>query len=158
MRKFAMTDVEEAAGTGYPDEYAGPCRNRMARRLTQAAGLTQFGVNMVRLTPGSWTGQRHWHSHEDEFVWIVEGEAVLVSDEGETPLKAGDCVGYPAGEPNGHHIQNRSDRDVLVFTVGTRSDEDAAVYPDIDMQALPGRYSNPDCFRRKDGSRFDGPG
>ena len=154
MIKFTLEDVEETGGTGYPEEYGGPCLKRMVRRLAPAAQLTQFGVNIVRLTPGSWSGQRHWHSHEDELVIMQEGEATLVTDEGEQTVRPGDVIGFPAGVPNAHHLQNNGDKDCVFLVVGSRSDNDAAFYPDIDMQAQPGRYSNPDCFRRKDGSEF----
>lgn len=154
MKTFAVDDVEEAAGTGYPAEYAGAVGGRHARRLGAAAGMTQFGVNLVRLEPGAWSSQRHWHTHEDEFVMMMEGEAVLVGDEGESVLRPGDCAGFPAGVENGHCLQNRSDRDCLFLVAGGRSDKDAAFYPDIDLEAKPGRYSDPDCFRRKDGSCF----
>ncbi|MEA1943570.1 MAG: cupin domain-containing protein [Pseudomonadota bacterium] len=154
MKTFAVDDVDEATGTGYPAEYAGAVDGRHARRLGAAAGLTQFGVNLVRLEPGAWSSQRHWHTHEDEFVMMMEGEAVLVGEEGESVLRPGDCAGFPAGVENGHCLQNRSDRDCLFLVAGGRSDKDAAFYPDIDLEAKPGRYSDPDCFRRKDGSRF----
>ena len=97
MVKFAIEDIEEATGTGYPAEYAGVVKGRHARRLGMAAGLTGFGVNLVRLEPGAWSSQRHWHTHEDEFVMMMEGEAVLVTDEGETVLHAGDCAGFRPG-------------------------------------------------------------
>jgi uncharacterized cupin superfamily protein len=155
MTKFAVDDVEEASGTGYPAEHAGVVKNRHFRRLGAAGGLTQFGVNLVRLEPGAWSSQRHWHTHEDEFVVMQSGEAVLVTDAGDTVLRPGDCAGFPAGVEDGHCLQNRSDTDCVFLVVGGRSNEDAAFYPDIDLEAKPGRYSDPDCFCRKDGSRFD---
>ena len=154
MRKFAISEIEEAAGTGYPAPHADAVATRLARRFTGPAGLTQFGVNQVRLRPGAWSSQRHWHSHEDEFVMILDGEATLITDEGETRVRAGDCIGFPAGEANGHHLVNASDADCVFLAIGTRSDADTCDYPDIDMKALAGRYTDPDCFRRKDGSRF----
>lgn len=152
MRKFAVTDIEESGGTGYPPEYADVVEGRLSRRLTGPAGLSQFGVNLVRLKPGAWSAQRHWHTHEDEFVWLTEGEAVLVSDDGETVMQAGDCAGFPAGEANGHCLINRSDADCVFLVVGSRSDADGAHYPDIDLEARPGRYSGPGLFTRKDGT------
>jgi len=119
MRKFAVTDIEESGGTGYPPEYADVVEGRLSRRLTGPAGLSQFGVNLVRLKPGAWSAQRHWHTHEDEFVWLTEGEAVLVSDDGETVMQAGDCAGFPAGEANGHCLINRSDADCVFLVVGS---------------------------------------
>src|SRR3569623_1829705 len=93
-------------GTFYPPPYDQPCRARERRRLGDAAGLTQFGVNLLRLPPGAWASQRHWHTKEDEFTFVVQGEVVLVTDDGEEILKAGDCAGFPASEQNGHHLQN----------------------------------------------------
>jgi uncharacterized cupin superfamily protein len=114
-----------------------------------AAGLTQFGVNLQRLPPGAWSSQRHWHSAEDEFVWIVEGEAVLVTDEGEEILRAGDCAGFKAGVANGHHLRNRSDADVLLLAIGSRNDDDVASYPDIDL-----RWSEATGDVHKDGTPY----
>ncbi len=131
-------DIETAPrrdGTSYPPPYDEPCRGRSRRRLADAAGLTQFGVNLQRLPPGQWSSQRHWHSAEDEFVWVVEGEVVLVTDAGEEVLRAGDCAGFRAGDPDGHHLQNRSGRDALLLEVGShRPAEDVATYPGIDLR------------------------
>ena len=130
-------DIDAASirdGTTYPPPYDVPCRARRRHRLGDAAGLSQFGVNLLRLAPGTWSSQRHWHSAEDEFVWVVEGEVVLVDDAGETVLRAGDCAGFPADDGNGHHLQNRSDREAVVLEVGGRhADRDAVDYPDIDL-------------------------
>ena len=123
-------------------------------RLGLAAGLTQFGVNLVILPPGAWSSQRHWHEVEDEFVWVLDGEVVLVEDEGETVLRAGDCAGFKAGVQNGHHLVNRSGASARLLTVGTRDDGDHGEYSDIDMRFLPGRYSGRGGFTRKDGSPF----
>jgi len=109
-------------------------------RLGDAAGLTQFGVNLMRLAPGAWSSQRHWHTHEDEFVYVLEGEVVLVTDSGEEVLRPGDCVGFKAGVPDGHHLQNRSERDAVFLEIGTRATaEDECFYPDIGMRALKNR-------------------
>src|ERR1700744_6324807 len=107
-------------GTFYPPPYSEPCLPRERRRLGDAAGLSQYGVNLLRLPPGAWSSQRHWHKEQDEFVYIVSGEVVLVTDAGEEILKAGDCAGFKAGDRDGHHIQNRSDTDVLLLEIGTR--------------------------------------
>ncbi|MEO9968455.1 MAG: cupin domain-containing protein [Hyphomonadaceae bacterium] len=141
-------------GTSYPAPHDGPCRAREAKPLGLAAGLTQFGVNLVRLKPGVWTGQRHWHSDEDEFVWVTEGEVVLATDHGEEIFRAGDCIGFPAGKENAHHFKNQSERDAVLLTVGTRSMQDECRYPDIDLFAKAGRYGNPDVFVHKDGSPY----
>ncbi len=126
-------------GSGYPSPFDQPCRDRKRWRLGDVAALTQFGVNLLRLAPGAWSSQRHWHSTEDEFVWVLEGEVVLVADDGEEILHAGDCAGFPAGVANGHHLQNRSAGDVVVLEVGSRRPaEDACDYPDLDMVIKPG--------------------
>jgi len=105
--------------------------------LGRAGGLTTIGVNLTRLPPGVWSSQRHWHSHEDELVYVMEGELILVTDDGEERLRAGDYAAFKAGEPNGHHLINRSARDAVVLEIGTRDlDRDTCDYPDIDMLAV----------------------
>jgi uncharacterized cupin superfamily protein len=122
---------------------------RFRRRVGEAANLTQFGVNLTRLPPGCWSSQRHWHTAEDEFVFVIEGEVVLVTDAGEESLRAGDCAGFKAGVADGHHLQNRSDRDAVVLEIGTRrTSEDEVFYSDIDLRALKGRAG----FALKDGT------
>jgi len=145
-RGFAMGNrinidaIAAIVGSRYPAPYFEPCASRSRQPLGDAAGLTQFGVNLTRLPPGCWSSQRHWHTGEDEFVFIVEGEVVLVTDSGEETLRAGDCAGFKAGEANGHQLQNRSDRDAVVLEVGTRNPaEDAVFYPDIDLELPKGR-------------------
>src|SRR5258705_13091063 len=108
-------------GPLYPPPFDLPCRARERTKLGDPAGLTQFGVNLVRLPPGAWSSQRHWHAHEDELVWVVEGELVLVTDAGEEPLRSGECATFKGGVRDGHHLQNRSSRDAAFLVVGTRS-------------------------------------
>jgi uncharacterized cupin superfamily protein len=147
-------DIETAplrAGTSYPAPFDAPCRDRARRQLGDAAGLTQFGVNLLRLPPGQWSSQRHWHSAEDEFVYVVEGEGVLVTDQGEEVLRPGDCAAFPAGVANGHHIQNRSDRELVLLEVGSRRPaDDGCTYPDIDLLAPPGSRG----YTRRDGAPY----
>jgi uncharacterized cupin superfamily protein len=132
-------------GTRYPAPYDEPCRARMRIRLGDAAGLEQFGVNLCRLPPGVWSSQRHWHELEDEFVYVVEGEVVLVTDAGEETLRAGDCAGFKAGAEDGHHFQNRSGSDAPILEVGSRHPGgDSAHYPDIDLLALGTQYLHRD--------------
>jgi uncharacterized cupin superfamily protein len=139
MPKIDLETAPKGQGTRYPAPYDAPCKDRKWLRLGDAAGLTQFGVNLVTLEPGVWSSQRHWHSHEDEFVQVLEGELVLVDDSGEHVMRAGDCAGFKAGDRNGHHLQNRSDRPAKLLVVGSRHEEDWGEYPDIDMKFLPGR-------------------
>ena len=121
MRKIDIEQAPTRFGTMYPEPYDVPCRHRKRWRLGAAAGLTGFGVNLCRLPPGTWSSQRHWHSNDDEFIYVVDGEVVLVTDVGDEMLKAGDCVGFKAGEADGHHLQNRSDHEALVLEVGTNT-------------------------------------
>jgi uncharacterized cupin superfamily protein len=147
MRKIDVTTAPKGEGTRYPPPHDAPCRARKWSRLGDAAGLTQFGVNLVTLEPGVWSSQRHWHSHEDEFVYVTEGELVLVTDAGEEIMRAGDCAGFKAGDRDGHHLQNRSDKVARFLVVGSRNPEDWGEYPDIDMKFLPGRGG----YTRKNG-------
>jgi uncharacterized cupin superfamily protein len=134
-RKIAMGSAPVVVGSRYPQPYDEPCRGRTRQRAGDAAGLTQFGVNLTRLPPGCWSSQRHWHAAEDEFVFVVEGEVVLVTEEGEETLRVGECAGFKAGVPDGHHLQNRSPRDALVLEIGTRRpQEEEVIYPDIDLK------------------------
>jgi uncharacterized cupin superfamily protein len=147
MPKIDIENAPTRFGTGYPAPFDERCKDRRRWKLGDAAGLTQFGVNLLRLPPGQWSSQRHWHSVEDEFVYVLEGEGMLVTDAGEELLKPGDCAAFPAGEPNGHHIQNRSDRELVLLEVGTRRPaEDGCDYPDIDMVLKEGAsgYSHRD--------------
>lgn len=154
MPKIDISRAPEAKGSRYPAPFDEPCRDRTWRRIGEAAGLTQFGVNLLTLEPGVWSSQRHWHAAEDEFVWVVEGEVALVDDSGEQLLRAGDCAGFPAGERNGHHFINRSGRRAVLLIAGTRSDDDHGEYPDIDMKFTPGRYSGKGGYVRKDGTPY----
>lgn len=151
MPKIDIDNAPTGHGTGYPDEFAAPCKSRRRWRLGDAAGLDQFGVNLLRLPAGAWSSQRHWHLAEDEFVWVVEGEVVLVEEDGETVLVAGDCAGFKAGVPNGHRIENRSDREAVLLEVGSRRPaDDACDYPDIDM-ILP---KGADRYFHRDGTPY----
>jgi len=154
MPKIDHATAPRAKGSTYPSPHDQPCMGRASLRLGIAAGLTQFGVNLVTLEPGAWSSQRHWHAAEDEFVWIVDGELVLIEDDGETLLKAGDSAGWKAGVANGHHLVNRTDRPARLLAIGTRDDADHGEYPDIDMRFVAGRYTGGGGFTRKDGTRY----
>jgi uncharacterized cupin superfamily protein len=138
-RKIGIHPAPGVPGSDYPSPFDEPCRERIRRRLGDLAGLTQFGVNLLVLPAGTWSSQRHWHTLEDEFVYVLEGEVVLVTDAGEELLRAGDSAGFPAGVPDGHHLQNRSRHAATVLEIGTRRlADDEAFYPDIDLHALKG--------------------
>jgi uncharacterized cupin superfamily protein len=149
-KRIDVSNVTAVVGTDYPKPYDVPCLRRQRKKLGDVAKLTQFGVNLLRLAPGVWSSQRHWHTAEDEFVFVVDGEVVLVSDDGEEILRTGDCAGFKANDPNGHHLQNRSQRDAIVLEVGGRSDLDGVFYSDIDMQIKPGSSR----YVRGDGAGF----
>jgi uncharacterized cupin superfamily protein len=149
MPKIDIAAAELRTGSRYPAPFDEPCRDKTRRQLGDVTGLTQFGVNLLRLPPGSWSAQRHWHTAEDEFIWVVEGEVVLVTDVGEEVLRPGDCAGFKAGVADGHHLQNRSGADAVVLEVGTRDwKADACDYPDIDMKA------DEQGYLRRDGTRY----
>jgi uncharacterized cupin superfamily protein len=135
---------------GYPPPHDARVAGRAKKRLGDAVGLTQFGVNLTTLKPGSASALRHWHENEDEFVYVLEGELTLVEDEGETILKAGDAAGFKAGVANGHCLVNRSGADALVLEIGARAARERAHYPDVDLAVAKDetgvRYS------RKDGT------
>jgi uncharacterized cupin superfamily protein len=126
--------VSPRVGSSYPSPFDQPCASRERCALGDPLGLTQFGVNLLTLPPGAWSSQRHWHLKEDEFVYVLEGEVVLVTDAGEQVLRPGMAAGFPAGNRDGHHLINRSDRPARVLEVGTRSGNEYAEYPDIDMK------------------------
>ena len=151
MPKIDIDAAPTRFGSAYPPPFDEPCRERKRWKLGDVAGLTQFGVNLMRLAPGVWTSQRHWHTHEDEFVFVVSGEVMLVEDEGETVLRAGDCAGFKAGVKNGHHIQNRSAAEAVLLEIGSRlPGVDGAEYPDLDMIVTAD-----DVYRHRDGTPYD---
>jgi uncharacterized cupin superfamily protein len=151
MPKIDLATVPKHKGSAYPPPLDAPCADRIRQRLGDAGGLNDFGVNLMMLPPGSWSAQRHWHSHEDEFVYLLDGEVVLVEDEGETVLRAGDCAAFPKGTGNGHHLINRSSRMAMYLEVGSRVYEDLTTCSDVDMKS-----ANADGrFVHKDGSSFD---
>ena len=138
-KRIDLNALQVFTGSGYPAPFDAPCAARARQRLGDAAGLTDFGVNLLRLPAGAWSSQRHWHSSEDEFVYVLEGEVVLVTDSGEETLRAGDCAGFKAGLRDGHHLQNRSSRGVVVLEIGSRKvADDEGEYPDIDLRFLKG--------------------
>jgi len=135
MPKIDIDQLKVDTYTGYPEPFRRAVEGRERKRLGNAVGLDQFGVNLSRLKPGAASSQRHWHRHEDELVYVLEGELVLVEDGGETVLKAGDAAGWKAGVPNGHCLINRTQRDAVYLEIGSRAARETATYPDIDMRA-----------------------
>src|SRR5579863_10782910 len=120
-KRIDVAALPSVVGTTYPPPYDAPCLTRERKRLGDVAGLTQYGVNLLRLPPGAWSSQRHWHTTEDEFVYVLSGEVTLVTDAGEEVLRAGDAAGFKANDGNGHCLQNRSGSDATVLEVGTRA-------------------------------------
>jgi uncharacterized cupin superfamily protein len=125
--------VAEIRGSGYPEPYRSRMGDRVKQKLGDAAGLTRFGVNLVRLGPGGESALRHWHTLEDEFVYVLEGELTLVTDDGEQRLAAGMCAGYRAGRRDAHHLINRGRQPASYLEIGNRIDGDNALYPDDDL-------------------------
>jgi uncharacterized cupin superfamily protein len=149
-KKIDIAAAPRSDGTLYPPPFDESCRKRRKIKLGDAAGLTQFGVNLCTLPPGAWSSQRHWHTAGDELIYVMSGEVVLVTEDGEEILRAGDCAGFRAGDPDGHHFQNRSASDAVLMEIGTRRADDAARYSDIDMITIAGK---PGYFHR-DGTPY----
>jgi uncharacterized cupin superfamily protein len=150
MSKLDLQTIPQRLGSNYPEPFAAPMGERIRQCLGDAGGLTQFGVNLLQLAPGSWSSQRHWHSLEDEFVFVVAGEVTLVTDEGEQLLRAGDCAAFPANRPNGHHLINRSAAPAVCLEAGGRNADDVCTYSDIDMLFDP----KIDAYVHKDGTSY----
>ena len=152
MPRIDIAAVPKRRGAGYPPPFDAPHADRIRQRLGDAGRLTDFGVNLMHLPPGNWSSQRHWHSHEDEFVYVLDGELTLVEDGGETVLCAGDSAAFPKGTGNGHHLINRSDAVAVYLEVGSRQPEDVTTCSDIDMMS-----TNADGrFLHKDGTPYPG--
>ena len=153
MPKIDIGVVPTIQGVGYPSPFDAPCADRIRRRLGNAGGLTDIGVNLMRLPPGNWSSQRHWHSHEDEFVYVIEGELTLVEDGGETLLRAGDCAAFRKASGNGHHMINRSGSRAIYLEIGSRSPADLTTWSDIRLMS-----SNADGrFVHKNGTPYPEP-
>jgi uncharacterized cupin superfamily protein len=147
-------DVPAATGSNYPEPFKSRVSARRKQKLGDALGLKNFGVNLATIPPGAVSALRHWHTHEDEFVYIVSGELTLVTGDGEQRIGPGMCAGFPAGKPDGHCLVNRTSKDAVYLEVGDRKPDDAVTYPDDDIagQATPrGRR-----FTKKDGTDFQG--
>lgn len=150
MPKIDVANVTKRQGSAYPLPFRLKSPNRIKQALGDAGGLTDFGVNLVRLPPGEWSSQRHWHSAEDEFVYVLSGTLTLVTDAGETLLEAGDCAAFPKNSGDAHHMINKGSESAVYLEVGTRTDSDVCSYPDVDLHSDPadGWYTH------KDGSLY----
>ena len=145
MKKIDIERAPISAGSRYPKPFDAPCQNKIRHRLAVAAGLKQIGINLLELEPGAWSSQRHWHSQAEEFVYVLEGEVVLVTEGGEEILYAGDCAAFLPGDPDGHHLQNRSSTPVRVLEIGTAfMADDETTYPDVDLRATASGYFHKD--------------
>jgi uncharacterized cupin superfamily protein len=148
MPKLSLDDIPQTNATGYPPEHADVVKGRWYRRLAPAAGLTEFGASHVVLKPGASSSQRHWHDGEDELVVMIAGEAVLVDDAGDHPMRAGDVAAFPKGEKNGHVLQNRSQADCVFVAISAGDRSQGGGYSDIDMMFTA------DAYIHKDGTPY----
>ncbi|MBP6628151.1 MAG: cupin domain-containing protein [Kofleriaceae bacterium] len=150
MPKVDVSALPVRVGTGYPAPFNQACAGRTRRRVGDAGGLEDFGVNLMTLPPGTWSSQRHWHSHEDEFVFVLQGELTLVEDTGQVLLRAGECACFPKGTGNGHHLRNDSSSEAIYLEVGSRHQDDLTTCSDVDLKS-----SNRDgAFVHKDGTPY----
>lgn len=150
MPKIDMSQVAERMGTDYPSPFDEPVRGRVRQALARAGGLTDIGVNLVHLPPGGWSSQRHWHSREDEFVYVLAGELTLLTETGEQILLAGDCAAFPKNVPDGHHMINRGNTVAVYLDIGTHRADDTCSYSDIDLHIEP----EPAGYTHKDGTAY----
>lgn len=150
MPKLDLNAIPQTNATGYPAPYDADVQGRWYRRLAPASGLTKMGASHVTLKPGAYSSQRHWHAEEDELVVMLTGEAVLIEDEGETPVGPGDVLVWPAGVRNGHRLHNRGDTDCVFVAIGAGDrSKDRGEYPDIDL------VFGPEGYARKDGTPYE---
>lgn len=150
MPKLDLSQIPFQGGSGYPGKLAEAGAGRFVQRLGDAGGLTQYGVNMVRLEPGGLSSLRHYHMEQDEFAIVISGSCTLVDDQGEHQMQPGDCATFPAGEANGHHLINTTDAPATFLVVGTRTPTETGYYSDIDMMVKQDATGS--VFTRKDGS------
>lgn len=155
MPKIDLSTVPVRTSSIYPAPYAAVVAGRSSQRLGDAGGLTQFGVNLVTLQPGAMSSLRHWHLNEDEFVMVTAGECLMVTDAGETVMRAGDCAAFPAGSTDGHHFLNRSAAPAVFLVVGSKARREVATYSDVDLRVEieDGKAR----FTYRDGSDWAGP-
>ncbi|MDR3421007.1 MAG: cupin domain-containing protein [Xanthobacteraceae bacterium] len=152
MPKIDIAKLPVDSRSTYPEPFNRLVAGRERKRLGNAAGLDQFGINLTTLKPGAASALRHWHEKEDEFVYILEGEVMLIEDQGETVLKPGDAAGFKANVRNGHHLVNKSGRDAVYLEIGTRSKHERAEYSDVDMLVI--RDETGARYTHKDGKSY----
>ena len=150
MPKLTLSEIPFIGGSSYPGKLAEAVAGRSNQALGDAGGLTQYGVNIVRLEPGGLSSLRHYHMEQDEFLMVTQGVCTLIDDDGEHQMAPGDCATFPAGEANGHHLINKTDAPAAFLVVGTRTPTETAYYSDIDMMVKDD--TNGFAFTRKDGS------
>jgi len=143
-------EIQPRTGTGYPEPYRENVVARSKRVLGDAFGLTRYGINLVELSPGTWSSQRHWHTHEDEFVFVISGELTLITDAGEQKLGPGMVAGFPADDSDGHHLVNKSGETASYLEIGDRNPQDEVFYPDIDLLLRPKKKGEHE-FTNRDG-------
>jgi len=148
--KIDQSKLTPATGSGYPEPYASMMSKRSYLRLGDLGGLTQFGANITILEPGGMSSMRHWHTNEDEFIMVTQGEVVLVTDDGETVMRVGDCAAFPAGVENGHHFLNKTSAEARFLVVGTRAERETVYYSDVDMMVVD--VDGVSVYTRRDGS------
>ncbi len=146
MPKIDIASAPVRKGSSYPAPFDEKPAARIRHALGDAGSLNDFGVNLIELPPGAWSSQRHWHSTEDEFVYVISGEVTLVTDDGEEIQRAGDCAAFPKNTSNGHHLINKTNALAVCLEIGTRSSDDVTVYSDIDLKidARDNRYTHKD--------------
>jgi uncharacterized cupin superfamily protein len=144
LPKLDLDTIPQTNATGYPPPFDEPVRGRWYRRLAPPAGITHFGASHVTLKPGAFSSQRHWHADEDELVVMLRGEAVLIEDDREALLRAGDVAAFAAGKRDGHHLHNRGDTDCVFVAIGAGPRQSGGEYSDIDMRFTPAGYEHKD--------------
>jgi uncharacterized cupin superfamily protein len=150
MPAIDPAELPAKSTSGYPEPFRSRVLPREKRALGDALGLTKIGVNLTTLPPGKESSMRHWHSHEDELIYVLEGEVVLRTDDGDHVLRPGMCCGFPAGAKNGHQLVNLTDQPARYLEVSNRDDADCVEYPDVDLRYI----ASDDGFTRKDGTRY----
>ena len=150
MPKIDIAAIAPRLGSGYPAPFHEMAKDRSKKALGNAGWIADFGVNLVTLPPGAWSSQRHWHLREDEFIYVLSGELILITDAGETLVAAGECAAFPKNVADGHHFINRTDKDAVYLEVGSRSANEAITYSDIDLHMVVGEGG----WRHKDGTPY----